>query len=131
MFVVGGSGKFLTILKKGEDMRKRLSVIIVLSILAVSAGCVQMRDYTGERDGHFGLDVSRGFGKGIEPRKDYYVISGGEGIVVGDTKSEITKKIGLPDSVTSTFEGYECWRYHQRSVEFIFSGEELREWKQL
>ncbi len=112
-------------------MNKYPYVIVTVLMVVLLAGCVQMRDYTGSRDGRFGLDVSKGFGKGAEPKKDYYVISGGEGIIIGDTKNEITKKIGLPDKVTSTFEGYESWTYNEREVIFIFSGGRLREWKNL
>jgi hypothetical protein len=110
--------------------RKFYALTLVLG-LAVVFGCVQMRDYTGSRDGRFGLDVSKGFGKGAVPKKDYYVVSGGEGIVIGDNKNEVTQKIGLPDTVSSTFEGYESWTYNEREVIFIFSGERLLEWKKL
>ncbi len=103
-------------------------LIIALAVLA-AAGCIQMRDYTGVKDGAFGLDVKKGFGKGKE-KKDYYVIKDGEGIVVGDTKNEVITLMGIPDQVTTNLEGYECWVYEKNGVVFLFSEGKLKSWRE-
>ena len=93
------------------------------------SGCVQMRDYTGVKNGAPGLNIKNQFGPG-ESTKDYYVVSGGEGIVVGDTKDEVIAKLGLPDEVTTTVEGYEAWIYKSRNLKLFFSGDRFREWQE-
>lgn len=111
-------------------MRRGINIIVFIILFGVF-GCVQMRDYAKVTNNSVGVGVRHDFGKGKDVRKDYYVISGGDGIIIGDTKNEITKKIGLPDKVTSTFEGYERWTYIQRGVVFTFNGERLIEWREL
>ncbi len=100
---------------------------VVFAVIFV-AGCVQSRDYVGAREGALGLKVKRGFGVGDEPKKDYYVIQDGDGIVVGDTKNDLIRKMGLPDEVKTTLEGYESWTYSERGVTFYFSEEHITRW---
>ena len=111
-------------------MRRCINIVVFI-ILVAAFGCVQMRDYAKVTNSSVGVGMRHDFGKGTDVRKDYYVISGGDGIVIGDTKNEITKKIGLPDKVNSTFEGYERWTYTHRGVVFTFSGDRLIEWREL
>ena len=109
---------------------KYFMLVLILSILIFS-GCVQGRDYTGERDGAFGLQRTKNFGRGQEAKKDYYVIDGGDGIIVGDTKTEIQKKLGSPDKIDTTLEGFETWFYANRGVTFIFDGERLNSFDEM
>ena len=104
-------------------------VVFGIGIVLVFIGCVQRRDYTGVRDGHFGVDVKRSFGPGRE-MKDYYVIEGGEGIVKNDTKDEVFSKLGEPDSIAITLEGYEAWTYEVRKLELLFKDGYLKEWRE-
>ncbi|MBN3039969.1 MAG: hypothetical protein JW867_02470 [Candidatus Omnitrophica bacterium] len=112
-------------------MRCTRFLLWVLFLSVVLLGCVQMRDYVGEREGAMGLMQKKTFGKGEEVRKDYYVVSGGDGVVIGDVKDEVIAKLGLPDEVKTTFEGYEQWIYTDRAVSFYFEGERLIRWEQL
>ncbi len=108
----------------------RLRFIFSIAILTiVIAGCVQMRDYTGVRDGAAGLDIEQRFGEGVA-KKDYYVVKDGEGIVLGDNKNEVIAHLGLPDEVKTNLEGYEYWIYEKRSLKLFFSEDRLREWEE-
>ena len=104
-------------------------VFFGLVLITAFSGCVQMRDYTGVRDGAAGLDIKNQFGPG-QSTKDYYVVSAGDGIVVGDTKDEVIAQLGLPDEVSTTLEGYEVWIYKTRSLKLFFSGDRFREWQE-
>ncbi|UCC95973.1 MAG: hypothetical protein JSW40_04285 [Candidatus Omnitrophota bacterium] len=101
-------------------------ILFILVILSLSA-CVEMRDYVGAREGFFGLDVKTRFGEGAE-RKDYYVTEDGVGIVQHDSKNEIISKMGSPDSIETTLEGYECWIYEEDRLQLIFKGDYLHDW---
>lgn len=102
---------------------------IVIFCLLFFCGCVKMRDYTYNKDGYFGLKVKKEIGQGGEV-KDYYVTEDGIGLVVLDTKSEVTKKIGLPDNVEKTLEGYDCWIYESKGLKLFFNGDYLASWKE-
>ncbi|MFH1504053.1 MAG: hypothetical protein ABIH08_01505 [Candidatus Omnitrophota bacterium] len=106
-------------------MDKKSISICLLLILA--CGCVQMRDYTGIRDGAFGFDIKKGLGKGAD-KKDYLVFKGGVNIIIGDSKDEITAKIGLPNKVNRTLEQEEIWTYEDRKVNLFFKGDKLDNW---
>ena len=108
------------------DMVKVLSIILLVS----ATGCVQMRDYTGVREGAFGLDIKKGIGEG-ELKKDYYVVKDGVGLFMGDSKGEVINIIGLPNDVDTTFEGYERWIYEERKVKLIFKDDKLYGWQNL
>tara|TARA_B100000315_G_C14571721_1_gene585915 strand:+ start:649 stop:993 length:345 start_codon:yes stop_codon:yes gene_type:complete len=112
-------------------MKKYSFFIIFLFSMFFLSACVQMRDYVGEREGAYGLMRKKTFGEGEEVKKDYYVINDGDGLVIGDTKNEVIKKIGLPDEVKTTLEGYETWVYPQRGDIFYFSGDRLNRWDEL
>ncbi len=83
-------------------------LVIFLVIFMVS--CVQMRDYTGIKDGSFGLDVKSGFDTGARD-KDYYLVGEDTAIIIGDTKREVIFKIGLPTMIEAGLDGDECWLY--------------------
>ena len=104
-------------------------IFVVLTVVVLISGCVQMRDYTGTREGAAGLDVKNRFGAGLE-KKDYYVVKDGDGIVIGDNKDEVIAMLGLPDQVNTTLEGYEYWTYDKRSLKLFFSQDRLREWEE-
>ena len=108
-------------------MAKRIEGLVLVALFLILAACVEMRDYTGERDGAFGLDVKTGFDEGAD-KKDYHLFEDGVGLVIGDTKNEVTLKIGLPDKVDTTFEGYETWEYDQRKIKLVFREERLNGW---
>ncbi len=105
---------------------RNISMLLAVSLIVFS-GCVKLRDYTGIREGAFGLDIKKGFGEGGE-KKDYCVFEDGADLVIGDKKSEVTLKIGLPDKVESTLEGYESWLYESRKIKLYFKGERLEGW---
>ncbi len=98
--------------------------VLVYLFLVFTIGCVQMRDYVGTKEGAFGVDMRQGFDEGVD-RKDYYVIRGGEGLVIGDTKKEVIAKIGLADEVSLTLDKYEQWTYYDRNLNLYFKGDKL------
>jgi len=98
---------------------------VVLAIII--CGCVQMRDYTGVREGVFGLDINKGFGEGAD-KKDYYVFKDGINLISGDSKDEIIAKIGLPDKRDITLDKSEVWTYEERKIQLYFDGERLVSW---
>ncbi len=100
-----------------------LSIIICLSFF----GCVQMRNHTGVRDGAFYFGMHQGFDQGAD-KKDYYVVGGSTAIIIGDSKNEVIHKIGLPDQISTTLEGYETWIYQDYGIELIFKGDYLGSW---
>jgi len=110
-------------------MVKNKVFVLVLFIFIFSSSCIQMRDYVGTREGAVGLDLKKGIGPG-EIKKDYYVVSEGTGIVVGDTRDEVITKMGIPDEVESTLEGYESWIYNERKVRLLFDDDRLDDWQQ-
>ena len=104
-------------------------IFAVLTLTILISGCVQMRDYTGTRDGAAGLDVENRFGPGAA-KKDYYIVKDGDGIVIGDSKDEVIAMLGIPDEVKTTLEGYEYWVYTERNLKLFFSQDRLREWQE-
>lgn len=110
-------------------MRNFIIIFVVLFFSLAIYGCVQMRDYTGVRDGAAGLDINNRFGPGLE-KKDYYVVEAGEGIVIGDSKNEVLAHLGIPDKVETTVEGYEYWIYQDRNLKLFFSGDRFIEWRE-
>lgn len=103
-------------------------LMICITMLFLFSACVQMRDYTGIRNGSFGIDIQKGFGEGKE-KKDYYITEDGVSFVVHDKKSEIVSKLGFPDEREVTLEGYECWIYKNRKLKLFFQDDYLKEWK--
>lgn len=108
----------------------KMSVFLITSIAVsfIFSSCVQMRDYTGIRNGSFGIDIKKGFGQGKE-KKDYYITEDGVSFVVHDKKSEIVSKLGFPDERDVTLEGYECWIYKNRKLKLFFQDNYLKEWE--
>ena len=106
-------------------MKERFLICLSLIFLA---GCVQMRDYTGTREGAFGLDIKQGFDSGVQV-KDYYIIKDGLAIIVGDTKNEIISKIGLPTKVDLTLDKYENWTYEKLNLSLLFKDDKLNSFR--
>ncbi|MDD3296375.1 MAG: hypothetical protein PHU64_03340 [Candidatus Omnitrophica bacterium] len=104
--------------------------IFLIPIILVFSGCVQMRDYTGTREGAFGLDIKTGFDKGAD-KKDYHIVDEDTALIIGDTKKEIVAKVGLPDKVHTTLEGYEIWIYEDEGVELLFKENDVKSWRKL
>jgi len=98
-------------------------VLVLFSIY----GCVQMRDYTGTRNGAFCFDVNKGFDQGVD-KKDYYVISEDIALIIGDTKNDIVFKVGLPAKIKIELDGYENWMYEDKKIDLFFVGNRLRGW---
>jgi len=105
-----------------------IKLFLFIPLVIFLASCVEMRDYTGVRDGFFGLDFKKGFGQG-EDRKDYYLIQGEIAIVRGDSKNEIITKLGYPKEIVVTLERYECWIYQEKKIKLFFDGDYLNGWQ--
>ncbi|MFA7676776.1 MAG: hypothetical protein WCY34_01245 [Candidatus Omnitrophota bacterium] len=110
-------------------MNLKNSVFLMVIIFALS-GCVQMRDCTGTREGAFGLDIKTGFDEGAD-KKDYHIVDEDTILIIGDTKNEIISKVGLPDRVHTTLEGYEIWIYEDERVELLFKENNVKSWRKL
>jgi hypothetical protein len=111
-------------------MHKRKNNFLILFFLIFIWGCadmVEMRDYTGVREGAFGLDVKRGFDQGVD-KKDYYVIKQGVALIIGDTEKEVIVKIGLPDEISTTLDGHKKWLYKNRKINLFFKNKRLNSW---
>jgi len=109
-----------------KNIRSFMLCFLVLILVSIY-GCVQMRDYTGVRDGSFGLDVNKGFDQGVD-KKDYYMISENLALINGDTKDDVIFKIGLPTETRIELDGYENWRYQDRKIDLFFKADRLRGW---
>lgn len=100
---------------------------IFIFIFFLLVGCVKMRDFLGTKNGAFGIDIKKRFGEGIAT-KDYFITDDGIGVIVRDTKSEIIKKLGQPDSIEKIMDKRECWVYEKRNLKLFFDGEYLTYW---
>lgn len=100
---------------------------IILIFLSVS-GCVKMRDYTGVREGAFGLLIEKGLDEGAN-RKDYFVTSDGIGVIFHDSKKEIIDKLGQPDKIDILMDKREVWIYEKRGLELYLEDGYLTGWK--
>lgn len=107
-------------------MKILLFVIITLSLSA----CVQMRDYTGTKEGAFGIDIKQGIGKG-SIKKDYYLTDKNEVIIEGYSKKEVRASLGYPDKITTNLEGNNVWIYEDKKIEIIFDSERVNDWNEL
>ncbi|MCP4652980.1 MAG: hypothetical protein GY858_06325 [Candidatus Omnitrophica bacterium] len=107
-------------------MRKAI-VLLIFSLMIT--GCVEMRDYTGVKHGAFALCKEQGFGEGKDT-KDYYVIDDQLALIVRDTKNEVTRKIGSPDTIERTIDGFDCWSYSERKLKLYFEGDHLKLWNE-
>ena len=111
-------------------MHSLIKTFVFLLFFAALTGCVEMRDYTGVRDGAFGLNVKQGFGKGSDHKKDYYLVEDGKAVILGDTKNEVIALIGTPDNIKTTLEGYESWLYGEMGLELLFENDKVVEWRE-
>lgn len=109
---------------------KKLTLLVLVFCLFLSAGCVKMRDYTSTRKGCFAVDIQRGFGQG-EDKKDYYMVDDSTALIVRDTVNEVRKKIGLPDEIERMVDGTECWIYKSKRLKLYFNQEYLESWEEI
>lgn len=107
-------------------MKILLFAILTLSLLA----CVQMRDYTGTKEGAFGIDIKQGIGEG-KIKKDYYLSDKNEVIIEGYSKKEVRASLGYPDKITTNLEGNEVWIYQDKKLEIIFYEKKVNDWNEL
>ncbi len=106
---------------------KNLALGLFILVLFFAYGCVQMRDYTGTRDGNFVVGVRNGFDQGVD-KKSYCIVGEDIVLIIGDTKDDIIFKIGLPTRTKIELDGYENWMYEERKIDLLFSGKRLRGW---
>lgn len=106
---------------------KNLTLYLFILVLFSTYGCVQMRDYTGTRDGSFIVGVNRGFDQGVD-KKSYRMVGENIALIIGDTKNDVIFKIGLPTESRMGLDGYESWVYKDREIDLFFSGNRLKGW---
>ncbi len=110
-------------MKDIKNLTRYFCILVLFSVY----GCVQMRDYTGTRDGNFVVGMHRGFDQGVD-KKSYRVVGENITLIFGDTKNDIVSKIGLPTKTKIELDGHENWMYDDRKIELFFSGNRLRGW---
>jgi len=107
-----------------------MRAVLLFAPLIILCACVQMRDHAAKRNGAFTLFSTTPFGEG-EVSKDYYLVTPETALIVGDTKNEIVRKIGLPDEIVRRGDGVEAWRYKAHALELQFKGETMAVWKKI
>ncbi|MCF7873650.1 MAG: hypothetical protein K9L84_05265 [Candidatus Omnitrophica bacterium] len=107
-----------------------MKLLLFTTLVLFLSACVQMRDYTGKKEGAFGLDIKQGIGEG-EIKKDYYLTKRKEVIIQGYSKKEVIASLGYPDKITTSLEGNEIWRYEDKKLEIIFYREKVDGWNEL
>jgi hypothetical protein len=103
------------------------SLFFILFLLTIS-GCVEMRDWTGKKNGGVVAYSKHEFGAG-EKIHDYYRIDENNYVIVNDTKNEIKQKLGLPAKIEPTCDGREAWYYPEKKVKLLFNGDYLAHWQ--
>jgi len=114
-----------------RERRERVSIernFICFGMLLFVLGCAEMRDYTGIRNGSFGLDIQRGFDEG-GVKKDYCLLKEGVDLVARDTKDEVVSKLGFPDKIGNTLDGCEKWVYEGDKISLFFKEHRLTSWE--
>ncbi len=106
---------------------KNLILCLLILVLFSVYGCVQMRDYTGTRDGNFVVGVRNGFDQGVD-KKSYCLVGEDIVLIIGDTKNDVIFKIGLPTKTKIELDGYENWMYEEKRIDLFFRGKRLRGW---
>lgn len=106
---------------------RKFLFFLLVTVLFCTYGCVQVRDYTGTRDGSFVVGLNKGFDQGVES-KSYYVFGEDKAIIAGDTKKDVIFKIGLPTETNAELDGYQRWVYEDKRIDLFFSGNRLRGW---
>ncbi|MCF7871122.1 MAG: hypothetical protein K9L77_04360 [Candidatus Omnitrophica bacterium] len=113
-------------------MNQRVLVIafcLLISFLTLFlSSCVCLRDYTGAKEGAFGLEITQQMGEGAE-QKDYYVTGNNEVVVQGYNKKEIVASLGYPDKVDINLEGDEVWRYEDEQIEILIYEGKVKSWR--
>lgn len=109
-----------------KDIKSLVRYLLVL-VLFSTYGCVQMRDYTGAKDGNFVVGLKSGFDRGVD-KKSYYIVGEDIALIIGDTKNDIVFKMGLPAKTKIELDGYENWMYEDKKIDLFFSGNRLRGW---
>ena len=103
------------------------NIIVLVFFLFVCSGCVQMRDWTGKKNGGVVVFSKTEFGQGQSDR-DYYMIDDNNYVIIDDTKNEILAKLGSPDSMSSGADGHVDWVYLDKKVTLVFEGDCLKHW---
>ena len=106
---------------------KSLALHLLILVLFFTYGCVQMRDYTGTRDGNFVVGLRSGFDQGVD-KKSYYVIDQDTTLIIGDSKNNIIFKLGLPTKTKMELDGYENWMYEEKEIDLFFRDNRLSGW---
>jgi hypothetical protein len=92
---------------------------IVLFVLVFLLGCADLRRYVAADRGFVSLRAKQEFGLGQE-QNNYYVIEGNGTLSRGDTTHTVSTLLGRPDSISSSFEGYEIWTYELKKIKIYF-----------
>ncbi|MCF7916538.1 MAG: hypothetical protein K9L61_02025 [Candidatus Omnitrophica bacterium] len=107
-----------------------MKILFVMILTVALSACVQLRDYTGTKEGAFGLDIKQGIGEGTM-KKDYYLTDGNEVIIEGYSKKEVRASLGYPDKISTNLEGNEVWTYQDKKLEIIFDEKRVNDWSEL
>jgi len=105
-------------------------ILFLLFGVIILSACVEMRDFTGRKNGGVVAFSRHEFGSG-EGRHDYYKIDDNTALIIDDTKNEVRQKIGSPDIVEPTADGCTRWAYKDKGIELFFDGDYLRSWREL
>lgn len=108
----------------------KVKVLSLMILVFLAAACVQMRDYTGKKNGAAVILNKQEFGTGASGR-DYYMVDSEMALIVDDTKNEVTQKIGSPDSIKRTIDGSEVWLYNEKKIELVFESDRLKHWHEI
>ncbi|UCG35209.1 MAG: hypothetical protein JSW17_06935 [Candidatus Omnitrophota bacterium] len=104
-------------------------IALVIGALVLFFGCAKMEDYMSHRNGSICIEMETGFREGCY-RKAYLVLEGTDVILrVGDTRARVTDKIGSPDTIEYTVDGYERWEYKEKELMLYFGDNQLKFWK--
>lgn len=103
---------------------------LCLCLIFWCAACVEMRDYTGKKNGGVVVFSKTEFGSGQSCR-DYYKIDDTAAIIVDDTKNEIVQKLGSPSTIERRADGDETWAYPGKNLQLVFDGDYLKHWRKI
>jgi len=104
-------------------------IALAIAVLALLFGCAKMKDYVYHRNGAICVEVESGLREGCY-KKGYVVLEGTDVVLrIGDSKKMVTAKIGSPDAIEYTVDGYERWEYKEKELMLYFGGNQLKFWK--
>ncbi len=110
--------------------RKKVPAFIFLTAILLFCnfcGCARAGNFVGATHGYVTVGMKQKFGSGGE-KESCYAIDNMTVIAPGELKRSVKEKIGSPDKVESTVEGYEVWIYKERNIKLFFEKEKFREW---